>query len=285
MKGMAITRNPLNFNRYQFLNRETQIETGLIDLKNRQYNPQTGRFTSQDPVIEGQEHLSLYQYGWNNPVLRPDPDGLEPCCGALIEFTTGFNSAIAEDFSILPTSVVNTQKGGSYAKGATAGHVTAIVLGAIETIIGGGGDLAAGVGELGTAGLATPVTLPVAALSTAAIVQGVSAVGKGISNLRSEGKYSDLKEPKNVGDGKKTTPSQRQRIMEENKNQNGGSMKSDGDGRTLNPPKQNKKAEKVDMNQAEVDHVKARSKGGSNSNSNQRLISKEENLRKGNREQ
>jgi RHS repeat-associated protein len=78
MKGMAITRNPLNFNRYQFLNRELQIETGLVDLMKRQYNPQTGQFTSQDPVIEGQEHLSLYQYGWNNPILRPDPNGLMP---------------------------------------------------------------------------------------------------------------------------------------------------------------------------------------------------------------
>ena len=78
MKGMSITRNPLNFNRHQFLNRETQFETGFIDLKNRQYSPQTGRFTSQDGVIEGQEHLSLYQYGWNNPVLRSDPDGLMP---------------------------------------------------------------------------------------------------------------------------------------------------------------------------------------------------------------
>ena len=70
MKGMQITRNPLNFNKYQFLSREIQIETGLIDLMNRQYDPSTGRFTSQDPVIEGQEHLSLYQYGWNNPILQ-----------------------------------------------------------------------------------------------------------------------------------------------------------------------------------------------------------------------
>ena len=60
------------------MNRETQFETGLVDLMRRQYDPQTGRFISQDPVIERQEHLSLYQYGWNNPVLRPDPNGLMP---------------------------------------------------------------------------------------------------------------------------------------------------------------------------------------------------------------
>jgi 5-methylcytosine-specific restriction endonuclease McrA len=38
-----------------------------------------------------------------------------------------------------------------------------------------------------------------------------------------------------------------------------------------------------DINTAEVDHIKARSKGGTNSNSNLRVISKEENLKKGNR--
>lgn len=37
------------------------------------------------------------------------------------------------------------------------------------------------------------------------------------------------------------------------------------------------------MNQAEVDHIKPKSKGGSNKNSNLRIISKEENLKKGNR--
>jgi RHS repeat-associated protein len=86
MKGMQITRNPLNFNKYQFLNRETQFETGYIDLIHRQFDPQTGRFTSQDGIIEGQEHLSLYQYGWNSPILKPDPNGLEPdgeCCDNL----------------------------------------------------------------------------------------------------------------------------------------------------------------------------------------------------------
>ena len=36
------------------------------------------------------------------------------------------------------------------------------------------------------------------------------------------------------------------------------------------------------MNQAEVDYIIPRSKGGTNENSNLRVISKEENLKKGN---
>jgi len=52
----------------------------LIRLGARGYNPTIGRFDRTDPVIEEQEQFSLYQYGWNNPVLRSDPDGECPVC-------------------------------------------------------------------------------------------------------------------------------------------------------------------------------------------------------------
>jgi RHS repeat-associated protein len=83
LRGLSFESNPANKNNFKFLSRESQAETGLIDLINRQYDPVIGRFTSIDPVTAGQEHLSLYQYAWNNPVLRSDPNGLYPdgeCC-------------------------------------------------------------------------------------------------------------------------------------------------------------------------------------------------------------
>jgi hypothetical protein len=45
---------------------------------NRQFDNIIGRFTRIDPITEGQEHLSLYQYGWNNPILKSDPNGQIP---------------------------------------------------------------------------------------------------------------------------------------------------------------------------------------------------------------
>lgn len=71
--------------------------------------------------------------------------------------------------------------------------------------------------------------------------------------------------------------------MEENKRQNNGELRSDGDGRLLNPPSKNIKGQKADMNQAEIDHIEPRSKGGSNRNSNLQVLSKEENLKKHNK--
>jgi RHS repeat-associated protein len=67
-------------NRYTFLNREEQTETGWTDLMARGYDKQLGRFWQIDPVTEEQEHLSTYQYGWNNPVLLSDPNGDCPLC-------------------------------------------------------------------------------------------------------------------------------------------------------------------------------------------------------------
>lgn len=60
-------------------------------------------------------------------------------------------------------------------------------------------------------------------------------------------------------------------------------MISDGDGRKLNPPSKSVKGQKADMNQTEIDHINPKSKGGSNDNSNLQVLSKEENLKKGNR--
>lgn len=112
---------------------------------------------------------------------------------------------------------------------------------------------------------------------------GKTAGLKAIEEVKSAAKYSHLKEPKTVGDGLKTTSAQRKRILEENMKQNNGKLKSDGDGRVLNMPKRNVKGQKADMNQAELDHVKAKSKGGSNSNENLQVLSKEENLKKYNK--
>lgn len=77
-----------------YLNREIQPETGWLDLIHRGYDPTINRFLQVDPVVEGQEHLSPYQYGWNNPVLRSDPNGDCPDCDERDENRKGIEKSL-----------------------------------------------------------------------------------------------------------------------------------------------------------------------------------------------
>ena len=49
-------------------------ETGLIYLRNRYYDPETGRFITEDPIKSG---MNWFVYAGNNPVMFVDPWGLE----------------------------------------------------------------------------------------------------------------------------------------------------------------------------------------------------------------
>ena len=93
--------------------------------------------------------------------------------------------------------------------------------------------------------------------------------------------YSQISEPRNAGPGKDFTKAQKAKILEVNKEANGGLMKSDKSGKVLDLPTQSQKGVPANMNQAEVDHIVPKAKGGSNANANAQVLSKEENLLKG----
>ncbi|MFJ5798486.1 RHS repeat domain-containing protein [Streptomyces decoyicus] len=61
-------------------------DTGLTHLGAREYDPETGRFLSVDPVMDLAESESLngYTYAGSNPVTNSDPSGLcfSDACGA-----------------------------------------------------------------------------------------------------------------------------------------------------------------------------------------------------------
>jgi len=81
-------QNPTQ-NRWEFLNREKESTFGLnlIRLGERGYNPTNGRFDRVDSKsdVAGQESLTTYQYGYNNPVLQSDPNGDCPKCWEAIK--------------------------------------------------------------------------------------------------------------------------------------------------------------------------------------------------------
>jgi RHS repeat-associated protein len=64
-----------SLSRYGFTGRERDELTGLLHYRARWYDPQQGRFISQDPIgFEGGDS-NLYAYGLNNPVSFKDPMG------------------------------------------------------------------------------------------------------------------------------------------------------------------------------------------------------------------
>src|SRR5690606_7189267 len=69
----------------------TQDPTGLTHLGAREYNPETGRFISVDPVINqaDPQQMNGYTYANNSPVTYSDPTGLCPgnSCSADFAYT------------------------------------------------------------------------------------------------------------------------------------------------------------------------------------------------------
>jgi hypothetical protein len=115
------------------------------------------------------------------------------------------------------------------------------------------------------------------------VIEGVSPLLKSAAKSESTTPYSALQDSKTVGPGKDFTKSQKQQILEANKQANGGVLKSDKSGIVLDNPVQSKKGVPSNMNQAEVDHMKPKSKGGANSYKNTQVLSKKENIEKSNK--
>jgi RHS repeat-associated protein len=77
---------------------------GFTYLRNRWYDPQSGRFLTQDPIgLAG--GVNLYAYAGNNPVSFSDPFGLSPC----LAYGNCTQSDGGSDGLVDPNSVGNVQ--------------------------------------------------------------------------------------------------------------------------------------------------------------------------------
>jgi hypothetical protein len=97
------------------------------------------------------------------------------------------------------------------------------------------------------------------------------------------GRYGHLEDPPAANSGKNFTPTQRKTIFAENERQNGGPLRDDRTGEVLVPPQQRKRGVPAPPNEAQVDHVYPKSKGGPNTYSNAEVRSRLNNIRKGKR--
>ncbi|TCL54961.1 RHS repeat-associated protein [Hydrogenispora ethanolica] len=133
---------------------------------------------------------------------------------------------------------------------------------------------------------ATPEIIEAAIMGIGATVTLVETIKEAIRNSSTIGKYSDVANPRTgVREGGNFTRRQKQEILEKNKQRNGGQLVSDKSGKQLNPPTQSKKGQKANPDEAQVDHIKSKANGGTNSSSNGQVLSREENLSKGSKDE
>lgn len=95
------------------------------------------------------------------------------------------------------------------------------------------------------------------------------------------GDYSNLPEPRGgTKAGAAFTDNTREGVWRVNKARNAGVNRSDASGKLIDPTHKSEKGITPSPNEGQVDHVKARSKGGSNSPTNAQLLTREENRKK-----
>ena len=94
--------------------REYDRVSGLYHLRNRDYDPNAGRFLQEDPIWFNAGDLNVYRYTWNNPTKYTDPSGM----------VAAFEYACLADFGFHASTV-----GGSLAGLGIAGVFSDIISG------------------------------------------------------------------------------------------------------------------------------------------------------------
>jgi len=67
-------------NPFRYTGREFDTETSLYFYRARYYDPNVGRFISEDPTGFDGGDVNVYRYSFNQPVLLIDPSGLTVTC-------------------------------------------------------------------------------------------------------------------------------------------------------------------------------------------------------------
>ncbi|MCM1142199.1 MAG: hypothetical protein NC453_26815, partial [Muribaculum sp.] len=296
-------------NAFRYCGEYYDSESGTIYLRARYYDPEIGRFISRDSFSGKQgDPLSLnrYTYCHNNPLVYVDAEGNLAFLAAI-----GIGAGVGALISGAAKVIDNVRHDKDWNDGLGKAVLSGAVSGAVSAIpIPGAGPLASAVITGGASNLAADAingdihSFKDAAWSLtegAAIGAATHGVNKWTSKLKSnskaltEGKILNdnlphyenvLTDGPSVGAGKNFTATQKKKIIEENMRRNGGIVKSDDINdyyEILKRPKKSQKGITPDPDEWQIDHIIPKDKGGSNSYSNARVISRRLNREKWNK--
>ena len=114
----------------------TKVHSPWSYYRARYYNPQTGRFLSEDPIHFRGLDLNLYRYVENQPLIKKDPSGKLGILAILgIVAGVGFGAGVLGDLIGNPNS--NTDSLLAAGAGGAAGATATAVLAGSAVLTGG----------------------------------------------------------------------------------------------------------------------------------------------------
>ena len=275
--------------KYLTTHHERDDETGFDYRGARFYDSDVARFLSLDPWADKYPEWSDYNYVLGNPIRIVDPTGKggEDVVEAIKGTVVGWSDMQAGAVPLLQVTLefIVPVEGGEEGETTTVEKVVSIY-GAVNPGISVGDDLYIAFDPnssvFDASRASAHLIFDAATLYLFAYTKTFAGSSKGSTSTSKPVRrnYSHLKDSKHVGPGKNFTRAQKRNILQANKERNGGVLRSDKSGKQLDQPVQSKKGEPANMNQAEVDHIDPKSKGGTNSHKNAQVLSKEENIDK-----
>lgn len=188
--------NPFRYRGYYY-----DVETGFYYLKSRYYDPETGRFISQDSIDyadpEAINGLNLYAYCGNNPVMNVDPTGTFFLACLLVGLIVGaIAGAVIGGVQAAEAGYTGWDLVGAIFMGAVIGGAFGAIAGALVglggAMIGSGLSAISGAGGLlalaggGTAAAVAAGGVVSAGLGAVVVGGGLAIAGVGINVLFSK---------------------------------------------------------------------------------------------------